>query len=176
MAKNGGVSSTSVIGNDGGSGKLRPLTRRHARASAQRMRAKILRSGRAIGPAVTSCSRCRPKGRASVFAAWPAAGSYGVCSIARHAIASDDDAGDVNVCTLGVELPTLLKACLSVWEPRCRQLKVPPTPKRRKERVGTNVFRVPRFLSSRGASVEGTSMRWDEGIVRPVSLEALGHS
>jgi hypothetical protein len=149
-AKNGGASSTGVIGNDGGSDKPRPLTRHRARASAQRMPAKILRSGCAIGPAVTSYSRCQPMGRAGVFAAWLAAGSYGEGSIGRHAIASGDDAGGVNVCTPGVALPTPPEACLSVWEPRYGQLKVPPTPKRRKERVGTNVFRVPRFLSSRG--------------------------
>jgi hypothetical protein len=152
MASNGGVSSTSVIGNDGESGKPRPRTRRRARASAQRMRAKILRSGCVIGPAVTSCSRCRPKGHADVFVARAVAGSYGVCWIVRRVIDSGGDAGVASVAVPGVALRTAPEACLSVWESRFRQLKVPPTPKRRKERLGTNVFGVPRFLSSRGVA------------------------
>ena len=152
-ARNGAALSSGVIGNGGVNGQLRPRRRqRRARASAQRSHTPILWSGRAIGPAVTRCSRCRPKGRAGVFAVWPAAGSYGVCWIARHTIANGGGAGGANVRPPGSVLPTPPEACLSVWEPRPRRLTLPPTPKRRKERVGGTMLFSPRFLSSEGAA------------------------
>ena len=98
--------NSGVIGN-GASGQLRPQPRhRRARASAQRSHTPILWSGRASGPAVTPCSRCRSTGRAGVFAVWPAAESYGACWIGRHAIASGGGAGGANVRPPGSVLPT----------------------------------------------------------------------
>ena len=92
-----------------------------------------------------------------------AAGRYGVCWIGKHAIASGGGAGGANVCTPGVARPTLPEACLSVWEPRCGQLKVPPTPKRRKERVGVNCVSRPPFpffeRGKRGGYVDALGRR-----------------
>jgi len=40
--------------------------------------------------------------------------------------------------------------------------------------VGRGVFSVPRFLSSKGEDVEDAPVSWDNGIIRPVALAALG--
>jgi hypothetical protein len=91
-----GVSSIGVIGSGGASGRRRQLTgRRRARVSAQRVAAKIFRSGCVIGRVVTLFSSCRGRARAGVFAVWRAAWRYGGCWSARRVIESGAGVGVV---------------------------------------------------------------------------------
>lgn len=87
MARNAGGNRASGIARGGGNGKSRQLTRmRRARASAQRLRAPILRHGHAIGRVAMSISRFSMSIRAGDFAAWRAAWRCVVCWIARRGI------------------------------------------------------------------------------------------
>src|SRR5262249_36830992 len=66
----------------------------------------------------------------------------------------------------------LVKHVFAAWTQISDSLKC-PRPQRRKERVGRDVFPVPRFLSSSG--VKGRPfVTWDDGSMRPVALSALG--
>jgi hypothetical protein len=72
-AGSGGVNRAGGIGSGCANDKQRQLTRiRRARASAQRLRVKILRRGRAIGRVATNFSPSPMNIRASVFAVWRA--------------------------------------------------------------------------------------------------------
>ena len=65
---------------------IQPTCRQRARVSAQRVRAKNLWSGCAIGRVVTSCSRCTMSIRAGVFAVWCAAWRCVGCWIGKSVI------------------------------------------------------------------------------------------
>jgi hypothetical protein len=87
MAKNAGGNRASGIAIGGANGKSCQLTRmRRARASAQRLGAKILRRGPAIGRVATSISRFPINIRAGVFAVWRAAWRYVACWIVKRGI------------------------------------------------------------------------------------------
>jgi hypothetical protein len=92
-----GASSSGVIGSGGASGQRRQLTgQRRARVSAQRVAAKVFRSGCVIGRVVTPFSSCRERVRAGVFAAWRAAWRYGGCWSGRRVIESGVGVGVVS--------------------------------------------------------------------------------
>jgi hypothetical protein len=89
-----GAGSIGVIGSGGASGQQRQLTgRRRARVSAQRVAAKIFRSGCVIGRVVTSFSSWRRRVPAGVFAVWLAAWRYGGCWSERRVIERGVGAG-----------------------------------------------------------------------------------
>jgi hypothetical protein len=96
-----GVGSIDVIGSGGVSGRQRRQRRqlmggRCARVSAQRVAAKIFRSGCVIGRVVTPFSSCRRRARAGGFAVWRAAWRYGGCWSARRVIESGVGVGVVS--------------------------------------------------------------------------------
>lgn len=97
MARNAGGNRAGGIASGGANGKSRQLTRiRHARASAQRLGAKILRHDPVIGRVATNFSSSSMNIRASVFAAWRAAWRYVACWIVRRGIGRDGGACVVN--------------------------------------------------------------------------------
>src|SRR5690242_17754628 len=63
--------------------------------------------------------------------------------------------------------------------PLGRSSRIPyrvPDPTRREGRAGRDVVPVPRLLPSSGGGGEGAFMGWEEGVVRPVALAALGQA
>jgi len=93
MARNVGGNRASGIASGCVHDQQRQLTRIYrARASAQRLGAKILRHDRVIGRVATSISRFPMTIRADVFAAWRAAWRYVACWIAKRGIGRDGSA------------------------------------------------------------------------------------
>jgi hypothetical protein len=93
---NGGGRNVDGMGN-GDERRRRQLTRsRRGRASAQRFRAKITRSGDVTGLAATRYLSSRMNIRAGVFAVWLAAWRYVGCWIGKRVIGNVGDAGVVN--------------------------------------------------------------------------------